>query len=315
MTKVLVTGGAGFIGSHLVEALCEKGHEVVVVDNFSSSTKASEDLIKRLGCKLYHSPYAFDAYFAEFLKDAVVFHLAASADISKLMEYPFESFIQELHVVRSVPERSVRHGASRIIYASSSAVYAQAEEQEEDKSILSPETPYAAIKFAGEGLIRMIAKQLKVPSISVRPFNVYGPRQRITGTDKPVVPSFFCNIFNNKPVVIDGDGGQAVDFVYVKDAVDCLIKLMEAPEEKLEGQAVNISSGISTSIKDIAHMCFKIVGVKENIQYGDLRKWYFKKTCGITQRAREFGFLSSTPLLDGLEETANFYRGIANEIK
>lgn len=301
--QVLVTGGAGFIGSHLVDCLIADGHEVEVVDDFSSGYIDNLFPLVQRPLKVI-SKSAFE-YLPE-LKGMTVYHLAAHADISWSLEHPFDAISEDAGMTLFVARRCMEDGADRLIFCSSSGIYAQADFQEEDVTLVAPATPYAAAKVSGEAIVRMMAP-LGLPSLSVRPMNVYGPRQRIGGTYRPVVPSFLTSCIRKEPITIDGTGEQSPDMVFVKDAARWLAGLTSTDRNLLQGQPVNIGSGQSTPIREIARLCMDVTDTIVPITYTPARRWYFERTKASTERMASFGPIPSTQLRDGLSETAAFY--------
>ena len=296
MSKVLVTGGAGFIGSHLVELLIRRGHEVLVFDNYSSGKKEN---LPDTGWKRTLRP------FRDMEEGMIVYHLAAHADISWSQAHPFRALDIDYGLTRELVEEAHKKKVDRFVFVSSSGVYAQSVvDQDENHTRIGARTPYAASKLAGEIVIEMTAN-LGLPALSIRPFNVYGPRQRIGGVDKPLVPSFILASMRGEPLKIQGSGHQAVDFMYVGDVAESLTAIMDVPRSLLLGQAVNLASGKTYSVMDMAHL---IDGDVARVEYTPERKWFFGYTQPIITRARELGiWRGSTPIEQGLEKTTDYY--------
>lgn len=297
MSKCIVLGGGGFIGSHLVEALIADGHEIRVFDNFADGN------IKNLPKSGWSM---MDDFKDDWLKDAVVYHLAAKVDISWSEKYRFYAFDHDVSLTKDIFREATERGANRILFVSSTAVYARADRQEEDVTPLHPDTPYGAAKMTGEALALMVAK-FGVPTLSIRPFNVYGPRQRIGGVDKPVVPSFIRSCLGDRPITIEGTGEQSLDFIFVKDAARWMAGLAGVDSSLLQGQAVNMGSGTSTKINKLADMCAGVIGYHPGVRYKPARNWSASRTEAVTTRMQELFPVEMTPLELGIEETAIYY--------
>lgn len=306
--RVLVTGGAGFIGSHLVDELVKAGHEVQVIDDCSSGS-LDNVAAASVACYADLASFLYREVKTGWLEGAVVYHLAARADISWSQVHPFDAFRGDVNLTAAILEEAVEAGASRVIFTSSSAVYGQAETQTEALTRIAPATPYGASKLAGESLVSMIAS-IGIPALSVRPFNVYGPRQRIGGTDRPVVPTFLMAILRGAPITIEGTGQQSLDFVFVKDAAEWLAGLMDVDEKLLNGGAVNLGSGTSLDINSLAEMCMAVVGHRVDIEHAPARDWYFRKTEADVSRMLLYGPRPDTSLDVGLAQTMAYYRDI-----
>jgi len=306
--KILVTGGAGFIGSHLVERLHVDGHEVNIYDNLSCGTMGNLSRVPVYGFFKGDSWEIPDEWF----EGSVVFHLASLADISLSMEHPFTTFQSNLQLTQYLLQRSVELGADRFIYVSSSGVYWNHSSDFEycEKTSVDPSTPYSAQKLAGECLVRMIGYSGKLPCLSVRPFNIYGPRQRIGGTDRPVVPSFLTALCKDEQVVIEGTGRQSLDFTFVEDAARWLAGLVEADKGSLTGVPVNLGSGTTTSILDLLEVCVDVAGYGTGLIHKKSREWYFHSTKANVSFMKVFGEIPSMSLREGIERTLPYYRDL-----
>jgi len=250
--KVLVIGGAGFIGSHLVERLMQKSLTVTVLDNMSTGTLAN--ISQHIGRKNFRLEKE-DVRNAEKLREEIkrsniVFHLAALVDIQRSVRDPL--LANEINVLGTLNVLESCRGADidLLAYASSCAVYGEAGEGKICERVPPrPVSPYAASKLAAENYCLAFHRTYGLPVISLRFFNVYGPRQKV-GPYGGVVAKFVQNLFRNQPPIIYGDGEQSRDFVSVKDAVSACELSLE--RRKAIGQTINIGSGRSTTINDLA---------------------------------------------------------------
>ena len=260
MTKALVTGGCGFIGSHLVDQLLDLGHEVIVLDNFSTGRKDNLnhviDKIQLIECDL-----AVKGDWVKYFKDVNwVFHLAALADIVPSIQNPEAYFNANVNGTYNVVEASRHSRVKKFIYAASSSCYGIPENYPTpENSKIQPQYPYALTKRIGEELVLHWANVYQLPAISCRFFNVYGTRSRTSGTYGAVFGVFLAQKLANKPMTIVGDGTQTRDFTYVTDVASALISA--AKSEKIN-QVYNIGSGNTVSINKLVDL---LEGEKINI--------------------------------------------------
>ena len=247
--KCLVTGGAGFIGSHLVERLVLQGHEVKVVDDLSSGKLSNLDSIKEQ-IQFYQMDIASVEAESIFEGQDLVFHLAARADIVpsivKPSEYMLANVVGTLRVLEAVRKYSI----NRLIYTASSSCYGLATEvPTSEKAPIEPMYPYALSKWMAEEMVFHWTKLYKLNALSLRLFNVYGPRARTSGNYGAVLGVFFAQKLAGQPLTIVGDGTQSRDFVYVDDVVDAFIR---AGESKESGYAMNIGAGNPIPVNKVA---------------------------------------------------------------
>ena len=302
--KCAVVGGGGFIGSHLVDELLRQRCEVAVYDDFSGGKRENlpDDIL------------IVDRMRDLFMHGAVVYHLAASVDITGSYEQPFQYVEKEVGLTTEVLHRAVQEKAERIIYVSSSGVYDRREAhlfKSEQYSPIDTASPYATAKLIGEHLVRMTYLLYGIPCVSVRPFNVYGPRQRVGGVDKPVVPSFILALLRGEPLTVQGDGKQELDFIYVKDAARWLAALaIKVDPGDLHAQPVNLGTGESLSIGDLALTLIRILDVNPLIEFQPAREWYFSKARASTDIMQELYEIEYAPLEQALRETIDYYRDL-----
>lgn len=254
--KVLITGGAGFIGSHLSDLLISKGHEVLVIDNLDGGwlknlvnvksnplfTFKKVDIRDRLKLNELFSENNFDW----------IFHLAAKADIVPSITHPREYFETNVDGTFNMLDLAKNNNIKRFIYAASSSCYGIAKTYPTPESAkISPEYPYALTKYLGECLVLHFEKVYKIPSISLRFFNVYGPRARTTGAYGAVFGVFLAQKLNKKPFTVVGDGTQSRDFTYVTDIATALLS---AAESKVSGEIFNVGSGGHYSVNEVVNL-------------------------------------------------------------
>ena len=258
--KSIVTGGAGFIGSHLVDELLDMGHDVIVLDNFSTGRKENLDhlhgRIKLVECDLSIK----GEWIKEFNGVDWVFHLASLADIVPSIQNPEGYFRSNVDATFYILEASRHAGIKRFIYSASSSCYGIPDDYPTpEESDIRPQYPYALAKRMGEEMVEHWAQLYNLPAISLRFFNVYGTRSRTSGTYGAVFGVFLAQKLANKPYTIVGDGGQTRDFTYVTDIVSALIA---AAESNLSNKIYNVGSDTTVSVNRIVEL---LGGDKVNI--------------------------------------------------
>jgi UDP-glucose 4-epimerase len=244
--KTVVTGGAGFIGSHLVDRLLADGHEVTVLDNLS--TGRSENVAAR--ARFIRADVA-EAEL-DFAGADWVFHLAALADIVPSVQNPRAYHRANVDGTLAVIEAARHANVKRFIYAASSSCYGLATELPTPETArIAPEYPYALTKRLGEEIVLHWAKLYAVPAISLRFFNVYGPRARTTGTYGAVFGVFLAQKLAGKPFTVVGDGTQSRDFTFVTDVVDALVR---AAQSDLRDEIFNVGTGQPQTVNRLVEL-------------------------------------------------------------
>jgi UDP-glucose 4-epimerase len=250
--KSIVTGGAGFIGSHLVDQLLELGHEVIVLDNFSTgrrdNLKHVIDKIKLIECDL-----AIKGEWLKYFKNVDwVFHMAALADIVPSIQKPEAYFNANVNGTFNVIEASRQCEVKKFIYAASSSCYGIPKEYPTpENAFIQPQYPYALTKRIGEELVLHWSNVYQLPAVSCRFFNVYGTRSRTSGTYGAVFGVFLAQKLANSPMTIVGDGTQTRDFTYVTDVANALVS---AADSDKVGEIYNIGSGNTVSINKLVKL-------------------------------------------------------------
>ena len=252
--KVIITGGAGFIGSHLADFLIDSDYEVVVVDNLSIGR------LENINHLLVHSKFTFlQADITDFdaienmFKDAYwVFHLAALADIVPSIENPTEYYKSNVNGTFNVLQACRKYQVKKIIYSASSSCYGIPDEYPtKETAEIRPQYPYALTKNLGEQLVMHWCQLYNLQAISLRFFNVYGPRARTSGTYGAVFGVFLAQKLSNKPYTVVGDGNQTRDFTFVSDVINAIIT---AAESDLSGEIINIGSNNTYSINRLVEL-------------------------------------------------------------
>ena len=250
----LVTGGAGFIGSHLVERLLDDGHAVRVLDDFSTGRR---DNLSRLSGHPALESCEVDVANWEAIRGLFegvewVFHLAARADIVPSIQRPLEYYQANVSGTAAVVEAARLAGVKRLIYAASSSCYGIPELCPTPETARSqPRYPYALTKWLGEQLVMHWGQVYGLPVVSLRLFNVYGPRSRTSGTYGAVFGVFLAQKFAGQPFTVVGDGTQTRDFVFVTDVVEAFVK---AAASDVSGEILNVGSGRTYSVNELTEL-------------------------------------------------------------
>jgi UDP-glucose 4-epimerase len=252
--RTIVTGGAGFIGSHLVEHLLAEDHEVIVLDNFSTGRMENlEHLTGSTALKVIEVDITDHASIKSYFREIDwVFHLAALADIVPSIQKPLEYHHANVTGTLSVLEASRKGNVSRFIYSASSSCYGIPDiYPTPEAATIQPQYPYALTKYLGEQAVIHWHQVFDLPAVSLRFFNVYGPRSRTSGTYGAVFGIFLAQKLAGEPFTVVGDGTQTRDFTYVTDIVNaCLV----AAQSDIEGEILNVGSGGSSSVNQLVEL-------------------------------------------------------------
>jgi len=250
--KSIVTGGAGFIGSHLVDKLLSMGHEVVVLDNFSTGRPENLDHVRNKIRLIQCDLSVADVWQDEFKNTDWVFHLAALADIVPSIQNAESYFRSNVNGTFNVLQAIRRYKVNRVIYTASSSCYGMTKVYPTPESAkIDPQYPYALTKYMGEEIVMHWSKLYKIPAISLRFFNVYGTRSRTSGTYGAVFGVFLAQKLAKKPFTIVGDGNQTRDFTYVSDIIDAIVL---AAESNISCEIFNVGSDNTVSINTIVDL-------------------------------------------------------------
>jgi len=252
--KVLVTGGAGFIGSHLTERLLSEGYEVVVIDNLSSGSKENLEAV------LDHPKFSLqvidirdkERLFPHFKGVDWVFHLAALTEVVGSLEQPDLYLDVNVQGTLRILEAAKANGVKKLIFTGSAAIYGTPSHfPTKETTKISCLSPYAITKYFGEELVLHWENLYDLPSISLRLFNVYGPRAKISGAYASVIAKFMLQKKEKKPLTIVGDGTQTRDFVHVSDVAEAYYR---AAKNDVSGVSINVGSGEEISINELAKL-------------------------------------------------------------
>lgn len=308
ISRVVVTGGAGFIGSRLVRGLLGRGYSVVVLDNFCSGSW--ENLRGLRGgdeFEVVDGDVRDRRVVRKVMKGADgIVHLAALIDVEASVKDPFETHEVNVNGTLNVLHEAVKAGVKRFIFASSTAVYGDANPLplKEDYPP-RPISPYAASKAAAEGYCLAFNKCYGLETVILRYFNVYGPGQR-NSAYSGVITRFLENTFKGEPLTVYGDGCQTRDFIYVDDVVEATILALEG--EGLESKTFNVCTGNPTSVNELIEVVRTIAGKNLKVVYDKPRKGDIRNNYGDPSKAEKIlGFKAKTSLEKGIEKMANSF--------
>ncbi|MHC5023834.1 MAG: NAD-dependent epimerase/dehydratase family protein [Planctomycetota bacterium] len=306
---VCVTGGAGFIGSHLVTALVDLGADVSVIDDLSSGCEANlarvHDRIRFVRGSIL-DPVAIE----QAVRDcAIVFHEAALAAVPRSVEEPILFFEVDAAGTMQVLEAARAAGAERVVYAASSSSYGECETLPKIETMApEPVSPYAAAKLAGEALVTAWAHSYPLDGVSLRYFNIFGPRQQHDSPYAAVLPRFADAMLDGRPVTIFGDGRQTRDFTHIDNAVRANL-LAGARSEPLRGAIINVACGTRYSVLHLAETMAAQLGVELQIDHQPPRPGdVMHSEADISLAHRLLGYEPTVSFEDGLQRTLEHYR-------
>ncbi|BBP77182.1 NAD-dependent dehydratase [Pseudomonas sp. Ost2] len=306
--RILVTGGAGFIGSHLVDALLAKGHAVRVLDDLSTG-KVSNLPMDNASLKLVVGDVADAATLAEAMQGcSAVVHLAAVASVQASVEDPVRTHQSNFIGTLRVCEAMIAAGIRRVVFASSAAVYGNNGEGTPigEDTAKSPLTPYAADKLASEYYLDFYRRQHGLEPVILRFFNIFGPRQDPSSPYSGVISIFSERAKNAQPITVFGDGGQTRDFVYVEDLVKILVQGLERPQPTPDATNVGLS-GVTT-LNDLIAALEQIAGKPLTVSHAPARSGDIRHSRADNRRLCErFDLGTPTAMAEGL---ARLYRSL-----
>jgi UDP-glucose 4-epimerase len=298
--RVLVTGGAGFIGSHVTRRLVEDGHEVVVLDHRFEGKCLDPDIAAR--CRLVEA----DACVVDEVRPAIegcerAYHFAALVGVEHYTRNPVRTMKVEERALEAVCAAAIAEGCPRLVYASSSAVYGNASGVVDEEMAVAPASNYATAKRFGEMFLRAQYDEAGLQSVACRIFNVYGPKQ----DERLVIPRFIHRALAGEALTLYGDGAQARDFPYIDDVVEAIARSGEA----IDGcELVNVATGRAHSIRELAETVLRLTGHRARLDFQPLppeRRSFEVDSCvgGTDKLERLTGFRPAVSLEEGLSRT------------
>ena len=296
---ILVTGGAGFIGSHLVERLLSEGHRVRVLDNLSTGKR--ENLPRHPALELQVGDIRDDATVRRAVKGVTAnYHLAAVASVQASIDDPIGTHGANLVGTLQLLEAGRHAGVTRFLYASSAAIYGDTSMVPvAETTTPRPLSPYAADKLAGEHYLQFYGAKHGLRATAFRFFNIYGPRQDPSSPYSGVISIFVDRALTGRPVTVFGDGCQTRDFVYVGDLVEILYAALDS--EKMTGQTMNVGRGVECTLLELLSALETVVGTAMERRHEPPRIGDIARSCADTGRLRALlGWVPQTDLAAGL---------------
>ncbi len=306
MKKYLVTGGAGFIGSHISRTLLENGNKVRILDNFSSGKREN---LKGQEVEIIEGDLRDVSKVADAVKGMdIIFHEAAFVSVPESMEKPLECLDINVTGTSILFEAARKAGVKRVVVASSAAVYGDSEAYPlSEETPLRQLSPYATSKRIDEKYAELFTQQFGLEVAALRYFNVYGPRQRPDSMYAAAVPIFIRCMLDNKPITIYGDGGQTRDLVNVRDVVQANLLASEHPAAP--GRIFNVCTGVETRLLDLLDILYEIFPNAPKHVHAEPRAGDIYRSIGTPKKIVEtLGFKPQVTLADGLYEAVESMR-------
>ena len=315
--KALVTGGAGFIGSHITEELCRRGAEVIVLDNLSLGNPKNLDW-KKPGDKvdLVEGDIRDRDLLAKLMPGVEwVFHQGALPSVPRSVAEPLESNAQNLDGTLNVLLAARDAGVKRLMFASSSSIYGNADAPSKHESLpVQPLSPYALQKYGGERYCQLFHQLYGFEAIALRYFNIFGPRQAFDSPYSGVIAKFCTLMLEGKAPVIFGDGSQARDFTFVDNAVSANLLAAEAPAEKAAGKVFNVAAGHSIDLIRLVKDINQLTGQQLQPRFEPARAGDVLHSLADISAARAgLGYEVKVAWEEGLRQTLEFYKQVGKE--
>jgi UDP-glucose 4-epimerase len=311
--KYLVTGGAGFIGSHLVHTLLEQGESVRILDNFSTGKRENlADLTRQFDGDRFEVLEG-DLRDASQVQEAVrgvevIFHEAAFVSVPQSMQEPQTCFDVNITGTSRLFDMARAAGVRRVVVASSAAIYGDSDALPlVEETLPQPLSPYAVSKRVDEMYAELFTSSFGLEAVALRYFNVYGPRQRPDSMYAAAVPIFARRLLDGKSVTVFGDGGQTRDLINVRDVVRA--NLIASKHAKAPGKIFNICTGVETRLLDLLDVMYELVPNVPPPEFAAPRAGDIYRSVGSPKKAADvMGFRADVSLVDGLKETLDWMR-------
>lgn len=311
--KVLVTGGAGFIGSHLATNLLEQGRSVRILDNFSTGKRENiEELTRQFNgnqLEILEGDLRDASCVGEAVRGVeIIFHSAAFVSVPRSIDEPQECFDVNVTGTHLLLEAARRAGVRRAVIASSAAVYGESDALPlVEETSLQPKSPYAVSKRVNEMYAELFTNNLNFDVVALRYFNVYGPRQQPDSMYAAAVPIFVRRLLDDKPITIFGDGRQTRDLINIHDVVRA--NLIAAEHPNAAGRVFNVCTGIETRLLDLLDVLYELFPHSPKPEFAAPRAGDIYRSAGSPQKAFDvMGFRAQASLADGLKETVEWMR-------
>lgn len=311
--RALVTGGAGFIGSHLVDALVDRGDDVVVLDNLATGRQQNVNGQAKFIQGDVSQP---DDVIEAIAGCEVVFHQAALGSVPRSVARPLDTDRANVHGTLTVLTAAHDAGVQRVVLASSSSVYGGAAQTPTPEHLeLTPRSPYAVSKLTGEHYARVTWELHSLPTVCLRYFNVYGPRQRPDSEYAAVIPRFIDSLVQGLAPEVHGDGLQERDFTFVSDAVQANLRASEAPAEQCAGKAYNVANGSPHSLMELLGVLKRELDTDIEPNHVDSRPGDVRMShADVSAAERDLGYVPVVSFDEGLIQTLDWFRSRQREL-
>ena len=307
--KYLVTGGAGFIGSHIVRSLIDLGDEVNVIDNFITGSEQNLNEVND-AITFYQADISDREIVNQALKDVeVIFHQAALPSVPRSIKDPITSLQNNIMGTANLLDAAVKNGVRRVVYAASSSAYGNIVSQlKAEHMIPKPLSPYAVSKLTGEYLLQAFSHSYGLETVGIRYFNVFGERQDPSSQYSGVIAKFCRQMLAGERPVIFGDGTVSRDFTYISNVVEGNMLAAQTPVDNAKGEIFNIACGNSISLNELVAELNKILNLSIDPIYEAPRKGDIAHSCADIHKAQNLlGYNPVTSFNDGLKTTVEWY--------
>jgi len=306
--RFVVTGGAGFIGSHIAETLARRGDEVVILDNlFSGKVENIRHLLDMPAVTFVNGSITDQPLLQDACRDADgIFHEAAITSVPRSVKDPLASNETNVNGTLNVLVAAQKCGAKKIVYASSSSVYGDTPTlPKREDMVPNPKSPYAITKLTGEYYLKVFHELYGMDTASLRYFNVFGPRQDPHSEYSAVIPKFITKILHHESPIIYGDGSQTRDFTYVKDVAQANVQAMDGSAEGI----FNVAYGSRISLVELAHLIMESLGEEQSLTFEPPRSGDIHDSLAAISAAQDaFGYAPEYTVKTGLQETIQWYQ-------
>ncbi|MFH2048226.1 MAG: SDR family oxidoreductase [bacterium] len=312
--KFLITGGAGFIGSNLTEALVANGDKVRIIDNFSSGKRENiahlEDKIEVIDGDIRDYWTVIQA--VEGID--YVLHQAALPSVPRSVKNPLTSNEVNINGTLNMLEASKNAGVKKFVMASSSSVYGESVELPKHEGLRpDPLSPYAVTKLTAEYYLKVYWQLYNFPTVALRYFNIFGPKQDPASQYAAVVPKFITSLLVNKPPTVFGDGEQSRDFTYIDNCVNA--NIVAATNNKVCGDYFNVACGGQFTLNDLLDELRNIIGTDTQAKYVDPRPGDIMHSFASVEKLKAFGYNPTVSFKEGLKKTVNFFKDQSKQKK
>jgi UDP-glucose 4-epimerase len=314
MRTFLVTGGAGFIGSHIAQALLARGDRVRILDNLSTGNLTNIKLLE--GAEFIEGDITCEATVAKAVKGVdCVFHEAALASVPRSVENPLATHAACVTGTLMMLNESRKAGVRRLVYAASSSAYGdQPTSSKRETDLPAPISPYGAAKFAGESYCKAFSATYGFETVAIRYFNVFGPRQDPNSQYSAVIPLFITAMLAGRQPMVYGDGGQSRDFTFIDNVVHGNLLAADADAKKVSGRVFNVANGRSTSLLQLLGQLNELLGTKivpihKDARVGDVRE----SLADITQARAQLSYEPQVTFEEGLRRSIEYYKTIVTK--